>query len=827
MSTTEVVLHPEVIEFKGPRVGPNTTYLSMWSDGSDGFVFSKNVNRNLAPGSYLNKDPLVSGVIKLHKACFGATADNVGNMDGVCVEDETISQVQQMTFKPNGDLNMNMGNVSNISQLSFWEGLTIYKDDISNVNKLSFGSLSDNEISLNDGNIVGTNKVDFLNGMVFDTDKMSNVSELSFKDGLVMTPLNIEMMGGNVENVDYLKLKDGLTLHGNQIDMLFGNISNLDMVEFAEGMVLRKDDLSNVHTITFGAQPDNQLDMADGNVVNVHDLLFTSGAKIVDNVLSIDQIRHVTGPSVNVMGTVFTSNVSDPSSNVNAAIDTDSINMNRFYCDNEDLPFNNKRISNVAKPVNLGDVVTLQYLRENQDRALEGLKPKEAVVVSTTPDDISAISIHRGFSWSNVEVNEITYPDGNVETLPPGVLTVVDSSNISFDGVEVNVGDRVLIKDFESATSDTLTGTSLKSLNGIWMVKEKTTISAGALTSQIKLRRSIDMNEDHELMNNSYVYVKQGTLNKDIGFVVANPDPITLVDGLTISNIDEATSSLTDDIVSFVQFNDLASTLNSWVRIEDGVDTDDAEVSENSNWQGRNIASGSSRMSSGALLLRAYGDSKKHIAMDADYLCFNRSFMPGGRYNDANLPDLQKHALSYATYSFYYQESDPTYNNGNVDSFHSNADIHNWDEDYVLTVKGHIVLEATSNVVTGENHASTINKVEFGAAGDMYTNGNVEALTLTAHSDARLKKNVKDIEQPLDLVDKFRGVTFNWKSDEQSARTEYGFIAQEVEEHFPTLVQQHPNSGIKSVDYMKVCSILCSAVSELTQKVKDLEAKLA
>ena len=191
------------------------------------------------------------------------------------------------------------------------------------------------------------------------------------------------------------------------------------------------------------------------------------------------------------------------------------------------------------------------------------------------------------------------------------------------------------------------------------------------------------------------------------------------------------------------------------------------------------------------------------------------------------LPTLNKHALSYSTYTFYYQESDPTFNNGNVDSFHANTDVHNWDEDYVLTVKGHIVLEATTNVDTGENHASTINKVQFSAAGDMYTNGNIEALTITAHSDARLKKNVKDIEQPLELVDKFRGVTFNWNTDEESKRTEFGFIAQEVEAEFPSLVATHPNSGVKSVDYMKVCSILCSAVSELTQKVKDLEAKIA
>jgi hypothetical protein len=71
-------------------------------------------------------------------------------------------------------------------------------------------------------------------------------------------------------------------------------------------------------------------------------------------------------------------------------------------------------------------------------------------------------------------------------------------------------------------------------------------------------------------------------------------------------------------------------------------------------------------------------------------------------------------------------------------------------------------------------------------------------------------------------VDKFRAVTYNWNTDEKCENPEYGFIAQEVKEHFPSLVMEN-NAGVLSVDYMKICSILIGAVQELTSEVKELK----
>ena len=51
------------------------------------------------------------------------------------------------------------------------------------------------------------------------------------------------------------------------------------------------------------------------------------------------------------------------------------------------------------------------------------------------------------------------------------------------------------------------------------------------------LRRATDMNQDHEVMNNAYTYIKNGTsAHKNYGYVVSNDDPIELTNGLSHKN---------------------------------------------------------------------------------------------------------------------------------------------------------------------------------------------------------------------------------------------------------------------------------------------------
>jgi hypothetical protein len=102
----------------------------------------------------------------------------------------------------------------------------------------------------------------------------------------------------------------------------------------------------------------------------------------------------------------------------------------------------------------------------------------------------------------------------------------------------------------------------------------------------------------------------------------------------------------------------------------------------------------------------------------------------------------------------------------------------------------------------------------------------VEATTVTCESDKSLKTNIEAMLGGLDLVGKFKPVTYQWIKDPSNPNPEYGFIAQDVQEPFPTLVKENSDTGVLSVDYMKITSILVAAVQELSAEVKSLKAQL-
>ena len=89
-------------------------------------------------------------------------------------------------------------------------------------------------------------------------------------------------------------------------------------------------------------------------------------------------------------------------------------------------------------------------------------------------------------------------------------------------------------------------------------------------------------------------------------------------------------------------------------------------------------------------------------------------------------------------------------------------------------------------------------------------------------SDFTVKRNISKINKPLDIVHGFNGVKFQMKN---SNKTEYGFIAQEVERVAPELVETGPD-GLKSVNYARTTAILLEAVKELSIQVETLKQKI-
>ena len=107
-------------------------------------------------------------------------------------------------------------------------------------------------------------------------------------------------------------------------------------------------------------------------------------------------------------------------------------------------------------------------------------------------------------------------------------------------------------------------------------------------------------------------------------------------------------------------------------------------------------------------------------------------------------------------------------------------------------------------------------KFSFDSSGNFTASGNV-----TAYSDARLKENIKPLEDCLKIVKELQGVSYNKKYE---TIREIGLIAQEVEAVLPEIVFEGPDT-IKSIAYQNIVAVLIEAIKELDKKISNLEHK--
>jgi len=107
----------------------------------------------------------------------------------------------------------------------------------------------------------------------------------------------------------------------------------------------------------------------------------------------------------------------------------------------------------------------------------------------------------------------------------------------------------------------------------------------------------------------------------------------------------------------------------------------------------------------------------------------------------------------------------------------------------------------------------------------LYGNG-----TTSYSSDERLKKNIETARSGyLDDLAKLRVVKYNWLQDEEATPKELGLIAQEVEQVFPNLIQEHELEGVgirKNIKHSVMEFILIKAIQELKAEVDSLKQQL-
>jgi len=101
-------------------------------------------------------------------------------------------------------------------------------------------------------------------------------------------------------------------------------------------------------------------------------------------------------------------------------------------------------------------------------------------------------------------------------------------------------------------------------------------------------------------------------------------------------------------------------------------------------------------------------------------------------------------------------------------------------------------------------------------------------------SDMRMKKNAKGIKNPLDKINRLKGIEFEWEDEykddaEENGQDGYGkdmsVSAQDVEKVMPSAISRDRN-GMRNVDTTKMIGLLTEAVKELDAKIEKKGKKV-
>ena len=121
------------------------------------------------------------------------------------------------------------------------------------------------------------------------------------------------------------------------------------------------------------------------------------------------------------------------------------------------------------------------------------------------------------------------------------------------------------------------------------------------------------------------------------------------------------------------------------------------------------------------------------------------------------------------------------------------------------------------------------------AAGEIKSNSNITAqgeLTAYVASDKRLKKNIKPIDNALNVINKLEAVSYNWNdkakklNENKTNQKDFGLIAQDVEDILPEIVHNIHNDKYKAIDYVKLIPFLIKSVQEQQKQIEKLKEQI-
>jgi len=99
-------------------------------------------------------------------------------------------------------------------------------------------------------------------------------------------------------------------------------------------------------------------------------------------------------------------------------------------------------------------------------------------------------------------------------------------------------------------------------------------------------------------------------------------------------------------------------------------------------------------------------------------------------------------------------------------------------------------------------------------------------------SDENMKTNMKTIKNPLDKVNRLKGIEFEWEDgygskegEDEGGEKDMSVSAQDVEKIMPSAVSRRQSDGMRQVGVPQLIGLLTEAVKELDKKVSKKGGK--
>jgi len=146
-------------------------------------------------------------------------------------------------------------------------------------------------------------------------------------------------------------------------------------------------------------------------------------------------------------------------------------------------------------------------------------------------------------------------------------------------------------------------------------------------------------------------------------------------------------------------------------------------------------------------------------------------------------------------------------------------------DDMYIVAKGNIKfgVNGTSNAFTSKASFDNAGKLTCAGIDSSKTISSQGDIIAYSSSDAALKDNIKNIQNPLSKINRLNGVSFTWNSNQNTySGYDIGVIAQEVQDVFPEIVTTRED-GYKAVRYEKLIPLLIECIKELNAKLDALK----